>query len=217
MSQPLPSKDEVENVLNSALFCVQRIRDLRKSTASLRELSVRYGAEIRDADREIALIEESREVYRTAIDRVYEQSVGVVEEAISSALSFVFYDKKYSVRFEIGDNRNKTLEPMLYDDSFDPPRIVSMKDGVGNGVRSVLSFVLLVYYFISLGRQPIIFADEAYSAISAEYVDKFFEFVSSLCKEKGVTLVLITHDMRFLSYADRRYIVNDGVVTEVAQ
>jgi ABC-type lipoprotein export system ATPase subunit len=92
-----------------------------------------------------------------------------------------------------------------------------MKHGIGNGVRNVVSFIYTSFYLISKGNAPIIFADEAYHGISESYLERFFTFVRSLCKARGIAFILITHDNRFLSYADKRYIVSEGDIVQVGQ
>ena len=59
----------------------------------------------------------------------------------------------------------------------------------------------------------VLFLDEALSNISTQYLDNFFAFVKELTNKIGLTVILITHDTRFLEYADRIYKVSDGVYT----
>jgi ABC-type lipoprotein export system ATPase subunit len=87
-----------------------------------------------------------------------------------------------------------------------------LRDGTGNGIRAVISFVITSYYLIKF-NSPYLFVDELYSQISKAYVDGFFEFVHKLCDEHGLVFVLITHDERFLNYADQVVQVSEGRVT----
>ena len=57
--------------------------------------------------------------------------------------------------------------------------------------------------------------DEKYSALSEHYVPRFFEFLKKMAEEKGMIVVLITHDTRFMDYADNIYMVNMGNVTKI--
>ena len=171
----------------------------------------------KDFDIKESLYNSSIEVFKKIVDEVYSRNLGEIQETLNIGLQYVFFDKNYGASIEVSDFKTKTIELYLLDRSVDPPRKSDMKDGVGNGVRSVVSFILLVFYLIRCGRKRLIFADEAYSAISETYVDKFFSFASSLCEKKGLTLVLITHDPRFLIYADKRYSVSDGKVLEILE
>ena len=209
-------RQQFEETERSALFLVQHIKDLGEQMERSDSMVAASENIIRDTEAKIVRVEAARELYRAAVEKVYQDSLGSVEETINAALRFIFHDKVYGAKLEVGDNRSKTVDLLLYDYGYTPVRIVDMKSGVGNGIRTVVSFILLTFYMTSMGRTPIIFADEAYSAISAEYVSRFFEFVSAMCKEKGAPLVLITHDLRFTPYADKRYSVNEGVVRELA-
>jgi ABC-type lipoprotein export system ATPase subunit len=84
-----------------------------------------------------------------------------------------------------------------------------LKDGVGQGVRTIISFILKAYYLINKDSK-LLFLDEKYSALSDHYVPRFFEFMKKMADERGMILVLITHDTRFSEYADKTYLVNDG-------
>jgi ABC-type cobalamin transport system ATPase subunit len=161
------------------------------------------------------MIEMGREYYRKAIDLLYAKSIGELEGVINMALAYVFHDKVYRIKAQLEDQYGKkTLHFVMTDESLDPPLELSLENGVGAGVRSVVSFVLHVYYLIHKNAYPILFLDEAYSQISEEYVERFFGFLKSFCAEKGFTVVLISHDVRFIPHADRTYSVVDGKVTE---
>jgi putative ABC transport system ATP-binding protein len=39
------------------------------------------------------------------------------------------------------------------------------------------------------------------------------DLLTGLAREQGITVVLVTHDVRVAAYADREVMVRDGVVT----
>lgn len=158
-------------------------------------------------------IEESQITYQKAVDLVYERSIGEIEETLNIALAYIFYDRNYRIKFDLGDRRGKSVELLLLDETRAPARTRSMKNGVGNGIRTVVSYILLTLYMTSRGIPPILFSDEGFSAISESYVDRFFTFVRGLSVEKQAPLILISHDDRFLPYADQKIQVQDGKVT----
>ena len=79
------------------------------------------------------------------------------------------------------------------------------------GVKTVISAILHMYY-LQCKNSKILMLDEKYSAVSEEYVPAFFEFLHQLCEKLDFRIILITHDKRFLDYADKRYIINQGEV-----
>ncbi len=45
------------------------------------------------------------------------------------------------------------------------------------------------------------------------YVDTFMDFIKTLCSETGLSIVLITHDNKFIQYGDRIYTADKGAFT----
>lgn len=164
----------------------------------------------------IRLIELSIETYKKAVDLVYESSIGELEKVVNVALSFVFFDRNYRFSVNLDDKYGKSMSFTIVDNTQNPPIEVDVKDGVGCGLRTVVSFVIHFYYLLNKNKLPILFVDEGYAAISAQYRDRFFMFVKELCREKNGALVLITHDPELASFADQAYTVNDGKVVEQA-
>lgn len=190
---------------------------LRQRFSKVENSLVQLNLDLAKAQNSYSLYKLSKEFYVRAVDIVYERSIGEIENVINSALSFVFFDKIYKVKLELDFTRGKkSVRIVLFDCSKpEDPIEVDMKDGVGQGVRTLVSFVLHSYYIISRGAYPVLFLDESYSYLSEQYVDRFFEFVKGLCNSKGFHVVLVTHDNRFWNYADKRYNVVDGVVKEI--
>lgn len=164
---------------------------------------------ISSIEKSIMVIQDSREFYRKAVDIIYEKSVGQLSETLNSALSYIFYDRDYTLELKLEDKRGKSLELILRDGESE----INLKDGVGMGVRTVISAVLQTYYLMAKGSK-ILFVDEKYSYVSESYVQRFFDFLKSLCHKSGFTLVIISHDTRFFDYADKVIVVNEGRVHE---
>ena len=154
----------------------------------------------------------TKELYLNAVDLMYQESIGVLQETLNSAMQYVMKDKDYSVKLELEDKRGaKTLNLALIDNEkgFE----VDLKDGVGQGVRTIISFVLKAYYLVN-DNSKVLMLDEKYSALSAQYIPYFMEFLKKFTEERDFIIVMITHDNRFVNYADKVYIVADGIVRE---
>lgn len=151
----------------------------------------------------------AKEYHKRAIDILYQSSIKDLEELLNTAISAIFYDRDREIRLELSDSRSKSLLWHIID--HDKGIEVSVKHGSGRGVRVVLSFILQSYYLLSFGSK-FLFIDEGYSFISEDYVAKFFEFVKVLCKEKGLSLVMISHDNRFNGYEDKHYHIVSGTI-----
>jgi putative ABC transport system ATP-binding protein len=65
---------------------------------------------------------------------------------------------------------------------------------------------------LALGPR-LLFADEPTGSLDSLTGEKVMKLLTGLAKEQGVTVVLVTHDVRVAAYADREVLVRDGVVT----
>lgn len=55
-------------------------------------------------------------------------------------------------------------------------------------------------------------ADEPTGALDSLAAEQVMELVTSVARESGTTVVLVTHDLRVASYADREVVLRDGQV-----
>lgn len=163
-----------------------------------------------DLNNELAGILEEREYYKKAVDVVYERSIKELKDLLNSALHAIFIDRDFEVDIELSDKRGKSIQLKALENG----RPVNLKRGTGMGVKTVISAILHMYY-LQCKNSKILMLDEKYSAVSEEYVPAFFEFLSQLCQKLGFKIILITHDKRFLDYADKKYKINQGEVYSV--
>lgn len=170
------------------------------------------GEEVTTFHEKQKVIENAKQRYLKFIDKVYLHSIEEMENFANYVLSYVFIDEKYTLRFELSDKYNKSISFYIYDEKKDLE--LPLRKGNGNGVKAVVSFVLLAYYLI---RQqcPYMFLDESFVNISAGYIERFFDLVRTLCHDHNMCIVLITHDPRFVDFADIIYEVNNGNVIKV--
>ena len=65
---------------------------------------------------------------------------------------------------------------------------------------------------LALGPR-VVFADEPTGSLDSLTGEKVMSLFTSLVREQGTTVVLVTHDAGVAAYADREVMVRDGVVT----
>jgi putative ABC transport system ATP-binding protein len=65
-----------------------------------------------------------------------------------------------------------------------------------------------------VGERSLLLADEPTGALDTVTSDMVIELMASLVSERGCSLVLVTHEPRFASWADRIVRVRDGMLTE---
>ena len=206
---------ELENIKDSVKFGVQGVQQLIDQIPNLTTTKVDIETAIDTCDKRISFLGETKEYYVKAVDILYEESIGALKETLNSALRYIVFDRNYNCNLTLDDKRGtKTLELSLVD--LDEGFEVDLKDGAGQGIRTIISFILKAYYLINKGSR-LLFLDEKYSALSEHYVPRFFEFMKKMAEERGIIVVLITHDTRFMDYADNIFTVNGGYVTALGK
>lgn len=63
-----------------------------------------------------------------------------------------------------------------------------------------------------LNTPKIILADEPTGNLDSENSKRFMEFLVNLCKEKNISVVMVTHDKKVAEYADEIINIKDGMV-----
>ena len=199
-----------ESLLSSIDFNIKSVENLlNKEIVYTNKLNI-LNQQQKDLQNKVEFIKTTKDKYTLAVNQIYEESIGGLKDTLNTALQYIMFDKNYTANLTLEDKRGtKTLDITLVDndDNFE----VDLKDGVGQGVRTIISFVLKMYYLINKNSH-ILLLDEKYSALSAHYIPRFFEFMTEMCNEKNFIVVLITHDERFLEYGTKMYSVLDGYV-----
>jgi ABC-type uncharacterized transport system ATPase component len=202
----------IQNILNSLDYTIKSCSSLLNKEELIKDNISSLEKEIKEKEEYLKFIKTAKEKYQAAINELYEESVVALQETLNVALKYIFYDKNYSAKLEIEDTRGtKTLSISLVDedDNFE----VDLKDGCGQGVRTVISFVLKSYYLLNQNSK-VLFLDEKYSALSVHYVPRFFEFIDKFCEDNDFIIVMISHIDNQIEHADKVYYLNDGVITE---
>lgn len=88
-------------------------------------------------------------------------------------------------------------------------------DARGGGLAATVGFLLrLVILLLSHQRQEtVLFLDETFAHVSAEYLPRLIEFLKELVSRTGVQIILVTHEEAFLEVATVVYRLSqkDGV------
>ena len=187
-----------------------KLETLEKHKINIEQYLVNLNQQNIDLNNDLAEVLEEREYYKKAVDVVYERSIKELKDLLNSALATIFIDRDFEIDIELSDKRGKSLQLK----AMEKGRPVNLKRGMGMGVKTVISAILHMYY-LQCKNSKILMLDEKYSAVSEEYVPAFFEFLHQLCEQLGFRIIMITHDKRFLDYADKRYKINQGDVYSV--
>ena len=64
------------------------------------------------------------------------------------------------------------------------------------------------------GSRDIVLADEPTGALDIASGDRIVDLLAQLCAERGTTILLVTHEPRFASWADRVVFLRDGRIVD---
>jgi putative ABC transport system ATP-binding protein len=65
-----------------------------------------------------------------------------------------------------------------------------------------------------VGRPPLVLADEPTASLDATSGREVMEILTTLAREQGTTVAVVTHDNRIYGFADRRISIEDGRIVE---
>lgn len=202
----------LQNLIDSLEYTIKSSRNLlSKENLIINSIDISQ-KEVKKKKEYLTFIKGAKEKYQVAVNELYEESVVALQDTLNAALKYIMHDKNYSAKLLLEDSRGtKSLSIILVDedDGFE----IDLKDGVGQGVRTIISFVLKSYYLLNQNSK-VLFLDEKYSALSAHYVPRFYEFIEKFCEDNDFIIVMISHIDNQIEHADKVYYLNDGVISE---
>lgn len=158
--------------------------------------------------------EEAVDLMKKIVESMSTSQIEHLQKLINSALETIFFDRQYSVDLVVTELRNtNNLQILLSETNEDGTVIKTKLVDNGYGVKSIIGFILQVYFIIYHKEYPVLFLDEAFGTLSSQYVPYLKVLMDELAKKYGFIFILITHDTRFMDVADKTYLVDKGKVT----
>lgn len=184
-----------------------QVENLSKTKQYLQQQIEQQQKHVQEYNLDLEEILETREYYKKAVDLIYERSVVELKDLLNTALAYGFKDRNFEMDIQLSDKRGKSLQFIISENG----KPVNLKCAMGMGVKCVISAVLHMYYLQCNGSNVLIL-DETYSNISKGYVPFFFDFIQQMCEKLDFTMIIITHDERFLDYGNKTYTFKLGEV-----
>lgn len=131
-----------------------------------------------------------------------------LSDMLNYGIKTIFYDCDYTIEIRVKDNKASIY--LVYEDIDNDTKVEAEIHNCGGGIRTVIGFLIQVYFLFYTRSERIIFVDEGFSQISSQYIERFFSLIKELAKSNNLKIVLITHDDRFVDYADKNYEIRDG-------
>ena len=128
-----------------------------------------------------------------------------LEELLDYGIKTIFYDRNYSIRVVVEDNKRVSIH-LVYTDEDGNEITPDIKD-CGGGVRTVVGVLLQIFFLFHYDSEKILIVDEGFSNVSSDYLPNLFGLIAELAEKNSLRILLITHDDRMKGYANRHYIV----------
>lgn len=156
-------------------------------------------------------------VIQTLYEKLNEKGLQVVCKLMTGGLSQIFPDRNYQVCHAITMERGVNNLNFFLKEIREDGKIVTsnIRNSTGGSIRAITGLVGTLFYILKLKGKRFIAIDEGLSQVEDLVVEDLFKMIKSFCKEAGFMILLVTHDPRFLPYADRTYIVKDGRTPEI--
>lgn len=179
------------------------IKNHESDVARLNEL----GEQITKIREEQALLETSKTVMDEAKKILTKTSLEYCERLATVAVKTIF-NIDAVVKYSSTDGKFYLM--------FDDGMISDIAGDEGGGIKTVISFVFSLYLVIKSNSRRVMFFDEAWTQVSAEYFPAFIAFVKQICVELGFEILLVTHDERItLSDVDTAYFMEKGICKRI--
>lgn len=131
-----------------------------------------------------------------------------IEALVTQGLQTIFSDE-LSFHLVPGVRAKTPIVDFQVRSTLDDGRTVdtNVMDARGGGLAATVGFLLRVVILL-LNRQrgdTIVFLDETFAHVSAEYLPRLVEFLKELAAKTGIQIIMVTHEDAFLEAADTAY------------
>lgn len=185
-----------------------KYRGIQSSIESTKNSISDVELKIKELENEKATLKLCKPIIDDIISKFSDSLLRKLEELLTIGLKQIFYDRDYSIQIKVVDKRNSKCVELLLNDS---GNLIPVKNAnVAGGILVVIATIIQIFFIINIDVHKYLFLDEQLSQLSKVYVPKFMEFIHTLCDETGLSIVLITHDSKFIDYGDRIYVADKG-------
>lgn len=206
--------DNYQVFFNKAITGKSNIEMLRSQHEQTVTDYANLSQELKDLIKKEHNYELAVDLMKKLVEGMSRSQITHLEALINSALSTIFYDRQYSVELVVTELRNTNNLQILLNEVLDDGQVIKTKlDDNGFGVKSIIGFILQVYFIIYYKQYPILFLDEAFTQLSKQYLPYLKSLINDLASKYGFTFVLVTHDRDIMELADRTYLVDKGKVS----
>ena len=198
--------EEYESLYNTALQIKSTYETLEAQLEQTKQQKQNYTNQMQQKFQEMATYETAIDYMKKLIDALSRTHIDHLEKLLNSAVSTIFYDRDYRIEFEVSEYRNNNnLTIYLIETLEDGTEVKTDIQNNGFGVKTIVGFILQIYFILYHKQSPVLIIDEGFSALSTQYIEHFRQLIQSLTKEYGFIFILVNHDPRWSGLADKVY------------
>lgn len=132
---------------------------------------------------------------------------GVIEGLVTRGLQTIF-DDKYSFHIiQTVKGKTANVEFVVRTTLEGSTTETSVMEARGGGLAAVVGFLLRVVVMLlrSDKNEKVLFLDETFAHVSAEYLPALGEFLREIVDKSDMQIIMVTHQDEFVDYADVTY------------
>lgn len=162
---------------------------------------------IKELTNEDDLLQLVAALLKRLIDSEVTDGVKAVERLQTEGLAEIFHDQAMAVRADVEETRGRISVTLLTRRELeDGTQVEGVADqSFGGSILTIQSILMRITVIFRRNLRPLLLLDETLSAVANKYVDRAARFLSSLCKNLGIDILLISHDEALVGAADRSY------------
>ncbi len=203
--------------ISTRLARARRTLDRQRGEAyALASRGQQVQAEIAELTQIVELHEKAAHVLTAIGEERQDAAQRAIETLVTQGLQTIFSDD-LSFHLVPGVRAKTPVVDFVVRSRLDDGTVVDtdVMDARGGGLAATVGFLLrLVILLLSRHRQDtVLFLDETFAHVSAEYLPRLVEFLKELVDKTGVQLIMVTHEPAFTEAASTVYFfeLRDGV------
>ena len=136
--------NKYNNLIDSLVYTTKSVENILNRSDSLELSRKTHEVNKENYTNSLETWERCKEEYKVAVNSLYEKSIGALKNTLNIALQTIITDKNYEINIELEDKRGSKALSFSLIDNDEEGMEVDLKDGVGQGVRTIISFVLKI-------------------------------------------------------------------------
>lgn len=198
---------DCSNIFNKAISHKAKLENMEKDYVDNQFKIQRYEKDLNTLNSIYVTSEAGYDYLEALIKEESTRFIKRLNEILDYGVKTIFYDMNYSVDVRVEENCASIH--LVYEDD-DGNKLSPDIKYCGGGIRTVIGALLQLFFIFHYKTEKILIVDEGFSQVSSLYIPYFIALLKEMSDKNGLKILLITHDVRLMSYGDKVYEIRDG-------